>query len=397
MKISTLQDLANLTQSTPPGVWIVDQLFRTNRRRVSLICGSPHAGKSTLARQLATAVVYGKPFLGRATRQSKVAYWCSEDTSEDIKADFLQNGMALTNPNLLILQSNLLDHNLTELDKCLEADPDIRLVLVETLDDFLQVDDLDNNTSTRKAFEKFDAIVQKHTDRCCFVALHHFKKSDEQKGSSIHKILGATVIAGKTDAKIFMRGCGDNDPRRVVSVHIRKGTPIEPTYLTFDEATQSSTLGVTIAEEKSGAKQFSKLSAQADLRQRCIAAVAEGIGNTHRAVCEKAGGKTQRTNDMIKQLTHEGVITSHRGLLYIKGKEPIDSDPVATSYTVCKYGDCTNDIVEGSQFCYRHQEVLSRCQSCEINVVKGIAFNPQWGNKFCSLTCAQQGGMSCAN
>lgn len=393
-------------QSAPLGVWIVNQLLRTNRRRISLLCGSPHAGKSTLARQLATAVVYGKAFLGRATQQSKVAYWCSEDTSEDIKADFLQNGMALTNPNLLILQSTLLDHNLTELDKCLDEDPVIRLVIIETLDDFLQVDDLDNNTSTRKAFEKLDAIVQKHTERCCFVALHHFKKSDEQKGSSLHKILGATVIAGKTDAKIFMRGCGDNDPRRVISVQIRKGIEIEPTYLDFNKETQSSMLGKTLADEKSGATVFLKSSALAELRQRCITVIAEGSGMTHRSVCDTVGGKTQRTNDMVHQLLKDGVTVSCRGLLYIKGKEPQQSDSrvpdvleetVATSVSICRYGDCTNDVIKGSRFCYRHQELEKRCKSCDINNVKGSGINATWGAEFCSPTCAQQGGMPCTN
>jgi AAA domain-containing protein len=322
MKISTLQDLAHSSEATSLGVWVVTQLLRTNRRRISLICGSPHAGKSTLARQLAVAVVNGKPFLDRETTQSKVAYWTCEESDEDIKADFLQSGMALTEPNFVVLQSTALEDNLNALDKCLDADPDIRLVILETLDDFLQVDDLDNNTATRKAFEKLDAVVQKHTHRCCFVALHHFKKSDEQKGSSLHRILGATVIAGRTDAKIFMRGCGDSDHRRVISVQLRKGTPIEPTYLDFDTTTQSSTLGKTIADEKSNATKVTKSSAQADIRQRCIDVIAQNEGMTHRSVCDTVGAKTQRSNDMLHELMKDGVVISHRGLLYIKGREP---------------------------------------------------------------------------
>ena len=417
MKISTLQDLANFTESSPLGVWIVDNLLRTNRRRISLLCGSPHAGKSTLARQLATAVVYGKPFLGRDTQQSKVAYWCSEDTGEDIKGDFLQNGMALTNPNLLILESTLLENNLIGLDKCLEANPDIRLVVFETLDDFLQVDDLDNNTSTRKAFEKLDAVVQKHTG-CCFVALHHFKKSDEQHGSSLHKILGATVIAGRTDCKIFMRGCGDTDPRRVISTKIRKGISIEPTYLVFDEATQTSMLGRTIADERAESERAVVSMNSADLRQKCISVVAQDQGLNKTDAYKRVGGHRSDTLKMFDNLISEGAIKTQKGgktgtaiLLYIDGAEPKTPSMDESAHLEENRNRLTRAQENAAQYPTNPywQDEISRltkitegsakpsrlCQSCDINKAKGTEFNTEWGERFCSATCAQQGGIPC--
>ena len=106
----------------------------------------------------------------------------------------------------------------------------------------------------------------KHKERVCFLALHHFKKSDEQRGSSLTKILGATVIAGKTDCKIYLRQVGEGDGRRIVSAQTRKGVRIEPTYLDFDDATQTSTLGQTLADERADAKRVSLSLTHAELR-----------------------------------------------------------------------------------------------------------------------------------
>ncbi len=372
MNILTPQDLAASSSTPDHSVWIVEQLLRTNRKRISLLCGSPHAGKSTVARQLAIAVAQGKPFLGRETLKSKVAYWQSEETTEDAAEDFAKSGMTQDDP-LVILHPSPGDNNLKELDKVLseDSDPngDIRLVILETLDDFLQMDDLSDNPSARRAFEKFDnEVVSKHKG-VMFIAIHHFKKSDEQHGSSLAKILGATVIAGKTDCKIYLRQVGEGDGRRIVSAQTRKGIPIEPTYLDFDEATQTSTLGQTLADERADAKKMSLSLTHAELRNRCIEVVATNPGLTQRAACEKVGGKTKSANDMLKALIDGGVIVPQLGgatktanLLYLKGKEPSQAP-----------------VIPWDQ--------LPVCKGCNINKVAGNAFNPEWGAGFCSTAC----------
>src|SRR5438445_8748089 len=102
LKILTPLDLKQSASSPDHSVWIVEKLLRTNRQRISLLCGSPHAGKSTIARQLAIAVAQGKPFLGRSTMQCKVAYWQSEETEEDTKQDFEKSGMQLTDSIVIL-------------------------------------------------------------------------------------------------------------------------------------------------------------------------------------------------------------------------------------------------------------------------------------------------------
>ena len=358
MKIFTPQELQNSYTQTPSGIWIVNNLLRTNRKRISLLCGSPHAGKSTIARQLALDVVHGEPFLGRTTLKSKVAYWQSEETEQDAYEDFFKSGMK-SDDNIVILHSAKENHK--ELNTLLCDDPDISLVILETLDDFLQMDDLSDNPTARRAFEKFDAeIVSQHAPRCSFLALHHFKKSDEQKGSSLHKILGATAIAGKTDCKIYVRQVNDSDPRRILSVQTRKGLPIEPTYLIFNEETTSVTLGQTLAEERAESKKAFVGMNQAELRNRCIEVVAQNQGLTKTECCKRVGGHRNSVARMFDTLIADGAIVPQIGgmtstalLLYLKGQEPIKETPPA--YHCCGYGDCTNQVPNDGDFCGTHQ------------------------------------------
>jgi AAA domain len=375
MKIFTPQDLQNSYTQSPSGIWVVDNLLRTNRKRISLLCGSPHAGKSTIARQLALAVVHGESFLGRATLKTKVAYWQSEETEQDAYEDFYKSGMK-PDDDIVILHSAKDNHR--ELNTLLCDDPDIRLVILETLDDFLQIDDLLNNTSARKSFEKFDAeIVEKHA-RCSFLALHHFKKSDEQRGSSLHKILGATVIAGKTDCKIYVRQVSDSDPRRILSVQTRRGLPIEPTYLVFNEATSTSTLGQTLAEERQESKKAIFSMNQMELRTRCVQAVAQEQGLPKMEYCERVGGNRNSVKGMFEALINDGELVQQVGgktgtalLLYIKGNAPDTPD----SEPQIPYAD------------------LPVCSGCGRNKVAGEAFNATWGAKYCSTVCQAEATM----
>src|SRR5260370_39699303 len=110
-----MQDLQNHHAQTPSGLWIVDSLLRTNRKRISLLCGSPHAGKSTLSRQLAVAVVHAEPFLVRTTLKSTDAYWQAEERESDARGDFLKRRMTLADLNFKILHPDPPESNRSKL------------------------------------------------------------------------------------------------------------------------------------------------------------------------------------------------------------------------------------------------------------------------------------------
>lgn len=313
--------------TSAPSKWIVEGMFRWNRKRVYVICGSPHSGKSTLARQIALSVAHGTPLFGdptRKTQKTKVLYWQSEETLEDAGEDFTKSGMLPTDDeNIVIMQPDSSDNNLKALNDVLIDDSSIGLVIIETLDDFLKMDDLSNNTSSAREFEKFDAqVVEAHRARCAFIVLHHFKKSDEQRGMSLNHMLGATVIAGKTDGKIYLRQVSDTDTRRHIMFQMRKGVAIEPTYLIFNPETQTSTLGITLADEKAAAKKATVSVNAIDLRSRCLHAVMENLGESKTEIAKIVGGNATKTFAKINELIVEGVIIPQGNGLYLKQAVP---------------------------------------------------------------------------
>ena len=321
-------DLHALPSETPE--WVVDNLLRTNRKRPSLLCGSPHSGKSTLAKQLAIAVTQGTTFLGRNTVQGKVIYWQSEEDRQDAKEDFFRSGMALDDSIVIVHPLPEEDH-CAELNKVLDSNPDTKLVIIETLDDFLRVRDIKENTAAREAFERFDAqVVSKHCSHCSFLTLHHFKKSDKQKANlSLTQILGATFIAGRTDAKMFMHQISDEDPRRVFHAVVRKGAAIEPTYLDFDPETQTARLGMKVADEKARSKKAMKESESAELEAEIFRVLHAHRGRSKWDIVKLVGGNSERVGRRIDELAEGGHIVVTVGgkkgnakCLYLTGEEP---------------------------------------------------------------------------
>jgi len=310
-----------------PSTWIVQDFLRTHRKRVSLIAGSPEAGKSTLARQLCVAVAQGVPFLGRQTDQGRVIYWQSEEDPQDTREDFFRTGLKPDDP-LIIVHPETKDDNCTELNRILDSNPDTKLVVIETLDDFLKIEDIKENTAGREAFERFDSeVVSKHCAHCAFVVLHWFKKSDKQKTANIHRILGGTILAGKTDAKVYLTRESDADVRRIIEVTARKGTSIEPTYLLFDPQTQTSELGVKVADERLRHKQTKQALEEMDLDTRINTVLHQYPGKPKVDVKKLVGGRGEIVGRRIEERVADGDITAIRSargamLLYLTGEEP---------------------------------------------------------------------------
>lgn len=235
--------------------WIVDGLLRINRRRASALAGKPQAGKSSLAWQLAVDVASGRTFLGRETKACEVLYIQSEETPEECAAILRELGYDSTHAMAVhVMDVNScgtrIEERLTTLATFLKERPGVQLVIIETLDDFLQIADIKENSASREAFQKFDSLVMEHfAQQAAFLMLHHLKKREvDQCGDAL---LGATVLNGRTDVKLYLKQVSDDDPRRIIhSTKRRGGIPIEKTYLDFDPRTGRSSLGQSLAEER---------------------------------------------------------------------------------------------------------------------------------------------------
>lgn len=248
---SLLMSVAELRAlKAEPSQWIVDGLLRIGRRRISLLAGKPESGKSTLGMQLAVAVTKGKPFLGRQTLRSGVIYWQSEEDKEDVRESLERLGYDHTrDEKLLTFFGSAAQNDVNSLHEELLEHSDVRLVVIETLDDLLKLSDIKENSAARAAFDKFDAaVVNDFSAKTAFLALHHLKKRETDSVGDM--LLGATTIRGRTDAKMYLRRASDEDPRRIFQATVRKGREILPTFLEFDAETAISVLGHSLSEER---------------------------------------------------------------------------------------------------------------------------------------------------
>ena len=324
--ISTAEILA-LPPSKPTD-WVVADLLRAGRKRPSLLCGLPEAGKSTLAHQLALAVANGKPFLGRDTVKGHVLYWKSEESAADVREDLVQAGLAEAGKLTMILPEEK-DDNTRELIISLN-EHDSRLCIVETLGDFMPDSELEKSKEMRDALARFSSNIVVHYPHTAFLLLAHFNKSTSKDGLSLTRINGSTMIPAGTDAKIYLEQVSDTDHRRVLHATVRKGHRIEPTYLDFDEKTLTSTLGIKVKDEVVIKKEDAKLKRLTDLDEKIKQVLLADPGIAKMDMVKAVGGNRQTVSKRIDELVNDyGCITVTMGgekgnakLLTLTGEMP---------------------------------------------------------------------------
>jgi AAA domain len=311
--LTTAAELQNM--KIVPSQWVVDQLLRVGRRRISLLLSLPESGKSTLARQLAVCVSKGRSFFCRQTKRCPILYWQTEDAPEDLQESFNRLGYnAATDEPIYIFHGAANDNTLDNFDAVLTAHPEIKLVIIETLDDLLRVDDIKENTAAREAFETFDKAFAKHSHRVGCLALHHLKKT-ENKTDAGRDILGATNVRGRTDAKWYLHIADDDDSpikRRLFEATIRRGRPIEKTYLDYNPETETSTLGETYAASKAADAGRNQERIETDI----LKYFAEHPGHSFADQCrpQVAGNSTQKRQAFKRLLASGRILKQGRGV-----------------------------------------------------------------------------------
>jgi hypothetical protein len=302
--ISTKEIIA--LPSSKPTDWVVADLLRTGRKRPSLLCGLPEAGKSTLAHQLALAVANGTPFLGRDTVKGHVLYWKNEESAADVREDLLQAGLVDTG-DLTMVMPEPNDNNLQVLIHGLTIHPS-KLCIVETLADLMPDAELEKSKDMRDALQKFSNEVVVKFPKTAFLILAHYNKSTSKDGLALTRINGSTFIPAGTDAKIYLEQVRDTDNRRVLHATVRKGKPIEPTYLNFDEKTLTSTLGIKVKDEVKVQKEDQKAKKQTEMDARITEVITEIPGIPKMNCVEAVGGNRKAVKDRIDFLIERGCI-----------------------------------------------------------------------------------------
>lgn len=215
-----LQDILD----TPPARWLVDGILAEGS--VSLLYGGPKVGKSVFLLALLKAMATGGEFLGHAVEQADT--WLITEQSEHALAPQLRllgitGGMEIQTA----LWRNQPRFETTEhfagtlLREYLNSNPRPKVIAIDTLATFIDLDDSNDYSKVHAALEPVISVAQEigKLGGAGTLFTHHSRKSG---GEGSDNVLGSRAIAAVVDALLkFAVVKGDN--RRRLSIQSRFG------------------------------------------------------------------------------------------------------------------------------------------------------------------------------
>ena len=182
---------------------IVDGLIPTG---LTIIAGAPKSCKSWLMLRLALSVSLGDPFLGHDVKKCDVAYYALEDTDARLKSRLLDIGTAP--PPGLIYATSVKDpcnDFISDLEICLDSNPEVRLVIVDTLQKIRNSDPTSNANQYACEYEELARLkeIADHR-RIAIVFVHHTRKKHDSKDGN-NDVLGSSAVTGTADMILILR------------------------------------------------------------------------------------------------------------------------------------------------------------------------------------------------
>ena len=164
-----------------PPTWIVEGLFIAG---LSLLAGTIKLGKSWMFLEMALRISKGLSMWGKKIVKAKVLYLALEDTCARIQSRCQKLGITPDENLLIVTKSDYKDFigfnvrgdaAIAELERKLKEDPDIKVVLIDTLNRFLGVQDSKDYDETYDAAGKLKQLADKYN--IAFAATHHLGKA----------------------------------------------------------------------------------------------------------------------------------------------------------------------------------------------------------------------------
>lgn len=231
------QTLAQLMAKTFPSPrWAIEDLLPEG---LTIMAGAPKLGKSWLCLDIGLAVSRGSMVLGdyQASR-GEVLILALEDNERRLQNRF--NTIASedqTSHNAELYLTNEIPGmalgGITALDEWLQAHPECRLVIIDTLQKFIPV--ADKGTNAYQADYSVGSVLQKLAMKhgIALLVVHHMRKA--KAGDALDEVSGSVGYTGAADAVwVFKRGRTENQGTLLVT-----GRDIEEMQFSaeFDSAT----------------------------------------------------------------------------------------------------------------------------------------------------------------
>jgi hypothetical protein len=314
-KTSAFVSLLDLVdQPIVPVQFAIEGLVRSDTPRPFCIAGKPEDGKSTDMAELAADVAMGRPYKGRKILRPGAVVWAGTEEDKDaMRLTFSKLGY---NPRvhhpIYILDQSQYDgttpkNPLEEIHGCVAEHPDVTMCLMETFNSFLNIKDLNDNSSTKEAFDRFHKIVAHDLyKRCAFGGILQMKKREGDIAGEM--ISGATEIRARLDAMIYIRSISDDDPRRKYMVKTRKGVNIPWSFLNFNPATGISELGSSVKAEQQAQRHRKKEETRDAIRTDITEYVLKHPDATQAEILSSPDvhGRTNSKHEMLKAGVENG-------------------------------------------------------------------------------------------
>lgn len=198
--------------------------------------GPPKCGKSTLIRQLVTAMGEGESMFKRKVTKGSVLYLSFEEGLDNVLRQFLKMG-AENAKNTYLHVGFPPDPNLDQLSDIIK-EKDIKLVVVDTLINIMGTDKLNDYGVVYPILNKLVSFC--HKNQVCVMGVHHTNKA----GDGSAAIMGSTAFRAACETMILMDHDEETEERTISTLQ-RTGDSLPTTLLDYDPDTNLLELDLT--------------------------------------------------------------------------------------------------------------------------------------------------------
>ena len=181
----------------PPENWLIAYLITTG---LIILTGASKIGKSWLCLQIVAALDQGLFFLGSLRAQKcDTLYFSLEDTEKRIQRRLQKQGITTFNGSKLETKRC----TPSALRAYLKANPQFKVIIIDTFQKFMGLDDLNNYAETVNGMSALKEIADE-LDRAILV-IHHTRKTAEIDSDHLQSGLGSTGLLGTADQIMTLR------------------------------------------------------------------------------------------------------------------------------------------------------------------------------------------------